>query len=450
MNRKLIGEYLKTVAAAIAAVVLIWISASYFLLFADKSVDTDLPQYLIFSFGEYVEIEADQAVVSEEGITRLETHNLWLQILNPDGRVIFEANTAEQIPDQYDSYQLINYTLESDRLAGYTVFAKDMENHPGYGIVIGCSSSLVGKKSYTYIGKGEDAVTKSILILIVAATGIMMIAAYVFSKKVSGPVAAIISEIDEISKDQFVKSHYDKNIYKDVFAQLESLDHKLKMGKKMREEWISNISHDIKTPLSTVKGYAEILNTQDYEFEPSEIEIYTGEILKAEQAIEDLVEELKISQTLSEGKFPLKMEWVNLVSLIEECISEIDIKWKSGLEIDFCFEDEEIVFCDRMLIKRSLLNILHNAIIHNDRNIVLCIRIWKEENVHILIRDNGKGMDENELENIFERYYRGTNSENTKGTGLGLAIAKEAVSAHNGVIKVQSWKGKGTEFEIVL
>jgi len=450
MNRKIIGEYLKTVVAAIAAIVLIWVSLSYFLLFADKSVDTDLPQYLVRSFSQYVKIKGDQVEISEEGIDRLKPYDLWMQILGPDGSAVYETNVPEEIPAKYDWYQLINYTLESNRLEGYTVFATDVEKHPGYGIIIGCSSNVAGKKSYSYAGEGKDAITKSILILIISATGIIMIAAYVFSKKVSGPVAAVIREIDEISKEKFVKSHFEENIYKDVFMQLESLDNKLKMGKKMREEWISNVSHDIKTPLSAVRGYAEILNTQDYEFERSEIGIYAGEILKAEQAIEDLVEELKVSQTLIEGKFPLKVECVNLVDLIEECISEIEPKQKSGVKIDFNYVDEESILCDRMLIKRSLLNIMHNAVIHNDKYIVLSIRVWKEEKVHILIKDDGKGMSEHELANIFERYYRGTNSEHTKGTGLGLAIAKEAISAHNGIIKVQSRIGKGTEFEIVL
>ncbi len=106
---------------------------------------------------------------------------------------------------------------------------------------------------------------------------------------------------------------------------------------------------------------------------------------------------------------------------------------------------------DEILIKRVIINLLYNAIVHNDDNITIEVKIDKRDKVHILIIDNGRGIKEEELKHIFERYYRGTNTGTRhKGSGLGMAIAKDIVEAHDGSINIKSQVGVGTEIEIIL
>ena len=119
----------------------------------------------------------------------------------------------------------------------------------------------------------------------------------------------------------------------------------------------------------------------------------------------------------------------------------------------FSTEIEQYSFrCDRTLIQRALMNLIYNAIVHNPPDTFIQASIFQDtEHIKILIEDNGNGIEEGELENLFSRYYRGTNTgESHKGSGLGLAIAKEIVEAHGGKILVESKLGEGTRITIVF
>ena len=116
--------------------------------------------------------------------------------------------------------------------------------------------------------------------------------------------------------------------------------------------------------------------------------------------------------------------------------------------MDFSTEWEHYPFsCDKTLIQRAIMNLIYNAIVHNPKDTHVQIEIKKEqERVQIIIEDNGVGIAEEELENLFTRYYRGTNTGEThKGSGLGLAISKQVVEVHGGAIFVQSHLGEGIE-----
>jgi signal transduction histidine kinase len=95
-------------------------------------------------------------------------------------------------------------------------------------------------------------------------------------------------------------------------------------------------------------------------------------------------------------------------------------------------------------LKRALDNLIFNALIHNSENAKVHITLMANNSITIKIDDNGKGMDSAELDSLFERYYRGTNTTRTEGTGLGMAIAKQIVELHGGSILVESELGKGT------
>lgn len=203
--------------------------------------------------------------------------------------------------------------------------------------------------------------------------------------------------------------------------------------------------------MSTIKGYTELLASGDYNFEKEELILYADQILKSEERIKELVDELKISQMLVEGEFKLKFEKVRLIEVLQKCIEEAKIYIKSESIINFTYEKDFEVLADKKLLERCFVNIICNAYIHNEKDV--CVRISlsvEQESIKIIISDNGKGMKQEDIKHIFERYYRGTDSGKIKGTGLGLAIAKEVITAHGGEIKVSSVLGKGTTFTTYL
>lgn len=220
----------------------------------------------------------------------------------------------------------------------------------------------------------------------------------------------------------------------------------------MRADWIANISHDIKTPLSSIKGYAEFLE-QDYDFSSEDIKSFAGIINNKSDYIKELVEELNLSMKLKNNESILKKEKVNIVSLVKNSVIDIlnDSKY-SKVDIKFeCSEDKIFIDIDKVLMQRVLNNLIYNALVHNDKNISIVVSVYKKDKIYISISDNGKGISEKDLENVFDRYYRGTNTgEAHKGSGLGMSIAKEIVNAHNGDITINSILGKGTDINITL
>lgn len=233
-----------------------------------------------------------------------------------------------------------------------------------------------------------------------------------------------------------------KGVYKTVFENLNELSDTLQSNEaerrkleKMREEWITNITHDIKTPLSSIKGYSELL--QDYELDANEKNRYVDIILNKSVYIEHLIDDLNLTYKLKSNVFLLKKAEANLVDIIRESLIQIfNHPLYEETNLDFSTETEQILFnCDKTLIQRALMNLIYNAIVHNPPDTFIQVFIGQEkETIKVWIEDNGNGIEEGELEDLFSRYYRGTN------TG----------EAHGGKIFVDSKLGEGTIITLIF
>jgi signal transduction histidine kinase len=250
-----------------------------------------------------------------------------------------------------------------------------------------------------------------------------------------------------------------KGAFRDVFGNLNTLDAEIKASdverKKneiMREEWIANITHDLKTPLAPIKGYAELLSDPEYSLSIEDTRKYGATILKNAAYAEALVNDLKLTYQLKNGMIPLNRKPENITRFLKELIIDVlNNPEYASRDISFTGQDAVISFeFDQTLMKRALGNILHNALVHNPEGTVVCVSAFFEESgIQIQISDNGRGMEPDELENLFTRYYRGTNSdENVQGTGLGLAISKQIITLHNGHLTARSEAGVGTVLTI--
>lgn len=222
---------------------------------------------------------------------------------------------------------------------------------------------------------------------------------------------------------------------------------------KQREDWIANISHDLKTPLSSIKGYSELLADPDYQFSEDEVRNFSEQILQKSNYMDSMIEELRLNEKLMHNSIRLKKEKGNFTVFIEEIIKEIlNHPNYSNRKIIFKSNPESIEYSfDHDLMKRCLENLIFNSFIHNDEETTVHIQLNKiGKEITLRIIDDGIGMNEEDLENLFNRYYRGTNTTNHKGSGLGMSIAKEVIEAHDGEISVQSHYKKGTEIKINL
>ncbi|HEY4544350.1 MAG TPA: ATP-binding protein, partial [Tissierellaceae bacterium] len=221
----------------------------------------------------------------------------------------------------------------------------------------------------------------------------------------------------------------------------------------MRKEFVANVSHELKTPITTIKSYTETLleSEVDKEIENKFLNIINEESDRMNRLVSDL---LKLSN-LDYKKTKWNKSLVDINSLIEDCLLKLDFssKEKNQEIIVKLNKNIEKLYIDKDAIQQVLLNILTNAIKYNDHNGLIEVKSTEEEKeIIISIKDNGPGISKEDLDRIFERFYRVEKGRSRElgGTGLGLSIAKEIVEAHGGSLKLTSELSKGTRVDIIL
>ena len=216
----------------------------------------------------------------------------------------------------------------------------------------------------------------------------------------------------------------------------------------MQKDLIANISHDLRTPLTMIIGYAEVMRDIPNENNRENIQIIIDEASRLNQLVNDI---LFISKAQNDS---LQIENENITLLIKEIIERAKkMTEKDNYNFIFMY-DEEIVFpFDKMKISQVVYNLIGNAITHTGADKKIFIEQIKiDAKVKIIVSDTGKGIAKEELKNIWERYYKIDDFHNrdTVGTGLGLSIVKNIIKLHNGRVGVESSLGNGSSFYFEL
>lgn len=251
-------------------------------------------------------------------------------------------------------------------------------------------------------------------------------------------------------------------LYQEVIEQLDQMRSQLQKAKieraqldEAKRDWIAGISHDLKTPLTYIKGYSRLLLNPDYNWAKEEQRNFIQEIDDKGAHMEQLVQDLNLAMRFdSSHSVPIRKTTQNIVMFIQQVLADISNDsraQKHHLELQTEINDLATVF-DPILLKRALQNIYMNAVIHNEASVLITTKIEKQQNqLNIRIQDNGIGMAEETQQHLFNRYYRGTTTEQkSEGTGLGMAIVKNLIEAHDGIITVESALQQGTKFTITL
>ncbi|MFB4324198.1 HAMP domain-containing sensor histidine kinase [Priestia sp. BR_2] len=470
MRWKLTGRYLVSVVLIVVIVIIMNIIVVIG-LFVVQSMNEDFltagrqtsAEAISRSFKEHIVISESGASVSEKGKDILKQNEAWLQVLDEDGREIYRYRAPEGAKTKYtpiDMVQIYKY-IEKDVLSTVFIGEKTYSDHR-FSYLVGFTSPYLERQVLTIDTRNFVQTFKIFsLILIIVDGFIALCIAYIFSKRLTKPMFMLIDSIKRLANRNYHIYHQPKGVYKDVFANINLLSQELQASEKerkkldaMREEWIGNISHDIKTPLASIQGYAEMMKDTEYQFSQDEIRDYAGIIERKSIYLRDVIEDLNLSTRLRNKELMLNKKHINIVSLVRNAVIDtLNNPGYSNRDIEFGSSHEAIqVEVDDILIRRAISNLIFNAIVHNREDVAIKVQVEKNED-HILIRveDNGKGIKEEELGRIFDRYFRGTNTgELHKGSGLGMAITRDIVIAHGGEIKVRSEVGQGTIAEIKL
>lgn len=222
------------------------------------------------------------------------------------------------------------------------------------------------------------------------------------------------------------------------------------------KELIRNISHDLKTPLTAIKGYVEGI-LDGVADTPEKQEKYLKTIANKANDMSKLIDELTIYSRLDANRVPYSFTKLNLKGYFDDCCDEIKTELEaSGIELDYkCHAGGDVtIVADPEQLKRVINNIISNSVKYRaDRKGHISIDVYDEgEYAHIVMADNGKGIACKDIPHIFERFYRTDSSRNSKqgGSGIGLAIVKKIIEDHKGKIWVESVEGEGTTMHINL
>lgn len=470
MRWKLTGRYLVSVVVIVVIVIIMNIIVVIG-LFVVQSLNEDFltngrqtsAETISRSFEKFIVISESGVSVSEKGKDILKKNEAWLQVLDEDGSEVYRYRAPEGAKTKYtpiDMVQIYKY-FEKDVLSTVFIGEKTYSDHR-FSYLVGFTSPYLERQVLTIDTRNFVQTFKIFSLTLIIVDGfIALCIAYIFSKRLTKPMFMLIDSIKRLANRNYHVYHQPKGVYKDVFANINLLSQELQASEKerkkldaMREEWIGNISHDIKTPLASIQGYAEMMKDPEYQFSQDEIRDYAGIIERKSIYLRDVIEDLNLSTRLRNKELMLNKKHINIVSLVRNAVIDtLNNPSYSDRDIDFGSSHEVIqVEVDDILIRRAIRNLIYNAIVHNREDVAIKVQVEKNEG-HILIRveDNGKGIKEEELGRIFDRYFRGTNTgELHKGSGLGMAITHDIVIAHGGEIEVRSEFGQGTIAEIKL
>ncbi|TCZ73030.1 HAMP domain-containing histidine kinase [Paenibacillus albiflavus] len=248
-------------------------------------------------------------------------------------------------------------------------------------------------------------------------------------------------------------------MYSDILGSLQQLTEGLQRNDEIRlqlettrNEWITGVTHDMKTPLSSILGYAHMLKADHYQWSNREVHEFAAIIQEKADYMDLLISDLSMTYRLQNDAHFLVFDQMEINQFVQTCIVQFmnDPQYETA-EITLEQANEPIDYpIDQNGFRRIIMNLLANAFIHNPSGTKVQVTIYLDsEGFGILFQDNGEGMDQITMNQLFDRYYRGTNTEGTtNGTGLGMAITKQLVLKHGGTIKVSSATGQGTQFKL--
>jgi signal transduction histidine kinase len=303
----------------------------------------------------------------------------------------------------------------------------------------------------------------TLLVIVVLTNGVLT---YFVSRSFIRPLRSLKKAADEIKDGNldFEIKPESRDEIGSLAASFEQMRRKLKESVELqlqyeenRKELISNISHDLKTPITAIKGYVEgimdgITDT------PEKLDKYVKTIYTKAVQMDQMIDELFLFSKLDLKKQPFHFEEVELCSFLQDCLDEMRMDAeKKGVSLKF--DDNRIappiwVVADRDKLKRVLMNVIGNAMKYMDKEEgVIRLRLHDfNRYAAVEVQDNGQGISEEALPHIFDRFYRADLSRHsgTGGSGLGLAIAKQIIEEHDGSIWASSEKGKGTSIQFTL
>lgn len=372
---------------------------------------------------------------------------------------IVDFNTSEYLPRFGEYVKNITVPYKNSKI-GLILSQQDFYfADKGSGSVFLATNVAPLKKAFT---KLHITISIFIIIILIGTNGVLT---FIVARSIIKPLYKLKASANQIKGGNldFHITTDTKDEIGEVCTAFEEMRARLKQSIKVqlqyeenRKELISNISHDLKTPITAIKGYIEGIRDGVADT-PEKTSKYINTIYTKSCDIDKLIDELFLYSKLDLNKFPFNFTKVNVYQYIEDCIEELYFPLqKKNIAINYHRTAIKPIFivADVQQLKRVFINVIENAVKYMDKvNGEINIMIKQDESsVIIEIKDNGQGIPSDALPHIFDRFYRADPARNisTGGSGLGLSIAKKIIEQHGGFIRAHSVEGEGTSMVFTL
>lgn len=380
-------------------------------------------------------------------------------IINPSGRMILSSelplNVDEQIyVDGFDptitggSYYTTGTFFDSFDEEVLSVFAPITSEYKVKGYVV-IHSSL------NDIAMQSDEYLRICYLLLIILFALSLIILFFFTEMVYIPLRKITYATEQYASGnihyEFTVDSGDEMGY--LAATLSYMASQIAKGEDNQKKFIANVSHDFRSPLTSIRGYLEAM--QDGTIPPELHEKYIGIVLNETERLTKLTNGLLSLNNLNTKGVVLEYSDFNINDVIRNTAATFEgICTKKGIGIDLILTGETLtVHADESKIQQVLYNLLDNAIKFSHHNSSIRIETTeKHSKVFVSVKDQGIGIPKDQVKMVFDRFYKSdlSRGKDKKGTGLGLSIVKEIIMAHNEHINVISTEGVGTEFVFTL
>lgn len=315
---------------------------------------------------------------------------------------------------------------------------------------------------HTFAFKETSEVQQLYLLVMILITGLLV---YWIYRTISVPLAKLqraARNIKEGNLDFEIKSETNDEIgqlcrdFEEMRLRLKANAEEKVAYDRENKELISNISHDLKTPITTIKGYVEGI-MDGVADTPEKMDRYIKTIYTKANDMNRLINELTYYSGIDSNRIPYNFHRINLADFFQDCVEDVGLDLESkNIELNYSnlVDPSTRIIADPEQLKKVIDNIVGNSIKYMDKpKGVINIRILDEvDSVRVEIEDNGKGISTKDLGKIFERFYRTDASRNssTGGSGIGLSIVKKIIEDHGGYIWATSKDGEGTCLHFVI
>ena len=437
MKKKL---YVVLVEIASLAILLTILCVSFlFYKWFEKQVLSDLE--LITQTYSLMTVDQIEEMENNEYLRK----NIRISVVTPDGKVIYDNNANIGTMGNHADREEIKEAFETGNgqaIRKSTTLDKSLYYH---AILLKDGNVLRAAREVSNILSIFYQSIPIIFTLVVALFILCMVVARYFTRKLVEPIEYLANNLDEENRIETYSelTPFMNTIYKQHEDILKSA--------RMRQDFTANVTHELKTPLTSISGYSELI--ENGMATDADVVRFAKEIHKNSSRLLTLINDIIRLSELDSTNRSVAFEPINLYQIAETCVSMLQINAeKQNVHLTF-WGEPVMVLSTKEMMEELLYNLCDNAIRYNNENGLVHVSVKQiKDSVVLSVKDTGIGIPKDHQERVFERFYRvdKSRSKSTGGTGLGLAIVKHIVVQSNAKIELESEQGKGTEIRVIF